>query len=536
MLKNISIRSKLIVGFSILILLVLFIGSFSYSKLSLLGKLTVNIYNHPLTVTRSSLLASNYTQEIAILMKEMVGESNVQIIQKNKVSIDNLAAKLDVELGIVEKQILGAEGEALIEKVQDSVLKWESIREEYVESVLNGRTPRDEAREYRVELLSLMLSLSDYASIKADGFFEQAKSTTESTLSVVMLLIITAIIIAILSALYLMRSVIPPLNHLKDTILRIESKSDLTQRISVQGRNEIGEAANAINSMLEKFQSSLNTVSEATSQLARTAKETSSITTQTSDAIQQQMSETSQVASAISELTASVDEVASSATNAASTADTANGQVTSGLDSMTQTRSNIQGLVDEIHHASEVIRALEADSEKIGAILDVIRGVAEQTNLLALNAAIEAARAGEHGRGFAVVADEVRNLASKTSSSTEEINQMILSLQSSSKGAVDAMSSSQVKAADANTQAEETGKSLNAIATSIAEINDMSIQIASAAEEQATVTTEISNNVLRINDMSEETSRASNNTQIAGTELTRLAAELQSMVAEFKLS
>ena len=536
MLNNISIKWKLIVGFSILIILVLFIGFFSYSKLMLLGKQTESIYHHPLTVIRSSLLASNYTQEIAILMKEMVGEADKNQVNRNKLAVDNLAKQLDEQLVIVEKQILGDEGNALIAEVQSRVQNWGSIRNEYIDAVLMGRLPSDEAREYRIELLSLMLSLSDYASINADGFFERAESTTKATLSLVLLMIGSTIVVATLSALYLIRSVIPPLNNLKETIVMIESESDLTQRISVQGQNEIGASAHAINSMLDKFQSSLTVVSEATSQLASTAEETSAITNQTSDAIQQQMSETSQVASAISELSASVDEVAGSASTAAATANTANGLVKAGLSSMSQTRGNIQELVNEIQNASGVIRALETDSEKIGAILDVIRGVAEQTNLLALNAAIEAARAGEHGRGFAVVADEVRNLASKTSSSTEEINQMIFSLQNSSKGAVDAMSSSQAKAADANTQAEETGGSLNAIATSITEINDMSIQIASAAEEQAAVTTEISNNVLRINDMSEESSRASSNTRQASVELTRLATDLQDMVAAFKLS
>lgn len=536
MFNNLTIRTRLTAGFSILVILVLFLGIFSYSKLVLLGKQTENIYNHPLTVTRSSLEANNYIQEIAIIMKEMVGLTDQQAINKKRTDIDKIVNNLTEQLDIVEDRILGAEGEQLIEKVQIQVKQWESVRNDYITAVLAGNSPNDQAKQFREELLQKMHLLSDYASEKADGFYKNAKITTENTLSIVLALIVGAIAIAILAAIYLMRSVIPPLNKLKETVQLIESTSDLTQRIQIDEKTEIGDSANAVNSLLSKFQESMLMVSQATSQLASTAEETSSINQQTSDAIAQQMNETSQVASAISEMTVSVDEVASSASTAASTADNANAQVKSGLTAMEQTQGNINELVNEISRASEVIRTLESDSEKIGAILDVIQGIAEQTNLLALNAAIEAARAGEHGRGFAVVADEVRSLAAKTRTSTEEINSMIHSLQSSSKDAVDAMSLSQSKADQANTQADETGSALNGIASSIVQINDMSVHIATAAEEQASVTAEISENVLRINDMGEGTSRASQDTKQASLELTSLASDLQQMVAQYRVN
>jgi len=535
MFQNLTIRTRLTVGFSILIVLVLFIGMFAYSKLVLLGNQTANIYEHPLTVTRASLMANGEVQEIAILMKDMVQLSDKNSINQARIKMDKQVERLTEQLNIVEKSILGAEGDALVDKVQNRVEHWKPVRDAYVDALLAAKVPTNEAKQFRTELLQLTQSLSNYASEKADGFYDNAKATTESTLSVVLILIFGAIAIAVIAAIYLMRSVIPPLNKLKETVLMIETSSDLTQRINIDQQTEIGASADAVDSLLNKFQDSMQTVLGATSQLASTAEETSSITEQTSEAINQQMSETGQVASAISEMTASVEEVASSASVAASTADHANSQVKSGLGAMNKTQGNIEELVNEIGRASTVIKELEADSEKIGAILDVIQGIAEQTNLLALNAAIEAARAGEHGRGFAVVADEVRSLAAKTRSSTEEINQMIHSLQNSSRSAVEAMSLSRIKADEANIQAGETGTSLNAIATSMVEINDMSIQIASAAEEQSSVTSEISKNVLRINDMGEGTARASDDTKQASIELTRLASELQQMVAQYKV-
>ena len=536
MIQSLTIRTRLTAGFAILVILVLFIGMFSYSKLVLLGEQTKNIYEHPLTVTRASLMASNEIQEVAIIMKEMVQLSDKQSIKKSQTEMEQLVSNLTKQLDIVEDRILGAEGDALIAKVQSRVSQWKPVRDGYVDALIAGNTPTNEAKQFREELLQLMHSLSDYASEKADGFYNNAQTTIESTLSIVLIMIIGAIIIAVLAAIYLMRSVIPPLNKLKETVLMIESSSDLTQRINITEQTEIGASAHAVDNLLEKFQGSMHTVLEATSQLASTAEETSCITEQTSEAINQQMNETSQVASAISEMTASVEEVATSASVAASTADNANNQVQSGLGAMNKTQGNIEELVSEIHRASEVIRVLESDSEKIGAILDVIQGIAEQTNLLALNAAIEAARAGEQGRGFAVVADEVRNLAGKTRSSTEEINEMIHSLQSSSKSAVEAMSLSQAKADEASAQASETGDSLNAIAASMTQINDMSVQIATAAEQQSSVTAEISENVLRINDMGQGTSQASQDTKQASNELTHLAANLQEMVAQFKVN
>ena len=536
MFRSLTIKARLTMGFSILIILILFIGFFSYSKLILLGEQTENIYKHPLTVTRASLMASNNVQEIAIIMKEMKYLTDTQNINKSSAEINKLVEDLNLQLNTVKENILGAEGDALLLKVQERVSDWKLVRDNYKNAVLAGNPVGNDAGLFRAELLVQMNSLSDYASKKADGFYNKAKTTTQNTLSIVLALIISSIVIAILAALYILRSVIPPLEQFQNTVLNIESSSDLTQRININSKTEIGDSAKAVDSLLTMFQTSIRTVSEATSQLASTAEETLSINQQTSDAINTQMNETSQVASAITEMTASVDEVASGASTAAATADTANKQVQSGLEAMTQTQGNINELVNEIDRASEVIKTLEADSEKIGAILDVIQGIAEQTNLLALNAAIEAARAGEHGRGFAVVADEVRGLAAKTRTSTEEINQMIHSLQSSSKGAVEAMSLSKTKADAAHIQANETGTALTAIATSIVQINDMSAQIASAAEQQASVTAEISENVLRINDMSEGTARASDDTKQASSELTRLASELQQMVAQYKVN
>ncbi len=251
--------------------------------------------------------------------------------------------------------------------------------------------------------------------------------------------------------------------------------------------------------------------------------------------VSRQQSEIDQIATAINQMTATVQEVARSATDAASAASQADQEANNGKNVVTQTVDSIQTLATNVELAADVIQQLEVDTSDIGSVLDVIKGIADQTNLLALNAAIEAARAGEQGRGFAVVADEVRTLASRTQESTEEINIMIEKLQSGAKNAVTAMETGREQARTGVDQALLAGQSLDAITQSVATINDMNTQIASAAEEQSKVAEEINRNVVNISQVADET--ASNVSQAADQsyELGNLASVLNSEVEQFSV-
>jgi len=270
------------------------------------------------------------------------------------------------------------------------------------------------------------------------------------------------------------------------------------------------------------------------SQIAAAAEQLSAITAQTSAGVQNQKMETEQTATAMHEMAATVQEVAQNAEQASLAARAADQEAQQGNQVVQQAVSQIGHLATEVEESAEAIAALNQESARIGGVLEVIRNVAEQTNLLALNAAIEAARAGEQGRGFAVVADEVRALAKRAQDSTEEIEGLIASLQRLAKGAVEKMDSSRNLTQRTVTLAGEAGAALGRITQAVSTIEQMNQQIAAAAEEQSAVAETISESVTRVRDIGEQSASASQQTAASSAELARLGVELQGLVAQFR--
>lgn len=276
-------------------------------------------------------------------------------------------------------------------------------------------------------------------------------------------------------------------------------------------------------------------MNESASRIAVSSEQLLQIADTNSKDIARQTEETQQMATAITEMTATVQEVARSASEAADAASHADSESQAGADVVNQTIASIGELVSEVESAVSVISTLESESENIGMVLDVIRNIADQTNLLALNAAIEAARAGEQGRGFAVVADEVRSLASRTQESTQEIQQMMERLQNGTGEAVRVMHSSQEKTRETVAKAQLAGTSLESIKASVSTIHAMNTQIASAAEEQGVVANEINRSVVNIADISKKTAQGSSNSAEASRTLATLGEEMHGLVKQFKL-
>lgn len=344
-------------------------------------------------------------------------------------------------------------------------------------------------------------------------------------------LFLTALVLLLLF--WLAQQILKPVEALANTMTQAANKQDLTLRITVTKQDEVGAVGHAFNSMLNQFQQILKQVSGAATQIASSTEELSAITTQTNQGVHEQEMQTGQLAVAMNEMVATVQEVARHAAAAAEAANTANDTCHSGQQVIQNSAESINTLLESIQHAAEGIQRLEEDSGRIGSVLDVIRGIAEQTNLLALNAAIEAARAGEHGRGFAVVADEVRTLAGLTQNSTQEVQESIESLQMRSKEAVELMSKSQQQAQISADQTRSAGKAFAAIVKDVVQINDMNVQIASAAEEQSAVSEEINQNVTVISEIAEHSAKGATQTAQSSSALANLAVDLQASAAQF---
>ncbi len=331
------------------------------------------------------------------------------------------------------------------------------------------------------------------------------------------------------------RSIIVPIRVMRTAIAQIARDSDLSLRIPVTGTNGISDAGREFNKMLDKFRAIVEQVSSSSAQLASASAQMSSVTEKTSQGVRSQRGEIDQVAAAMNEMSATVQEVARNAEQAAHAAQSADQSAKSGALVATEAMGGIDALVSEVERSASAIHELEAESESIGMVLDVIKGIAEQTNLLALNAAIEAARAGEQGRGFAVVADEVRTLASRTQKSTQEIHQMIERLQAGASNAVQVMEAARGKGKLGVEQVERAAESLAEIAGAVATINDMNNQIASAAEQQSSVAEEVNRNVVNISHGSAQSAHGTEQAALASGELARLASDLHQLVAQFKV-
>ncbi len=327
-----------------------------------------------------------------------------------------------------------------------------------------------------------------------------------------------------------------PLNAAVDAMKDVsEGEGDLTMRLTVSGKDEIGQLASSFNGFITKMQDVIREVTASTSQLSAAAEEMSMITSETRTGVQRQQSETALVATAITEMSSTVHEVANNAETAASAASQADTQAEQGKQIVSSTMSSITTLASEVETAATVINQLEKDSESIGSVLEVIRGIAEQTNLLALNAAIEAARAGEQGRGFAVVADEVRSLASRTQESTQEIQEMIEHLQKGSRDAVTAMEAGQEQAHQTVEQASQAETSLNEISTAVAQINEMNAHIAQASRQQGEVVEEVNKNIVNITQVSDDAANGAEQLSTASHEMANLAVNLEGQVSHFKI-
>ncbi|MFC3152942.1 methyl-accepting chemotaxis protein [Litoribrevibacter euphylliae] len=419
----------------------------------------------------------------------------------------------------------------------------QSVNSDSIKAALNGEEGFLHIFDYRnVEVLSAFTPLEFrgvtwalVAEIDEAEAFVSANEVSNTIATNAIIVFVIVAVIAIASSYVFSKSLSTPIIRLKEHLETVGSTADLTMVLEPSGKDEISDITRSFNTMMAKFRDSLHKVSDASSQLSAASEQTMSATQQTLVRAQEQLSQSSQAATAMNEMTATVQEVANHTNEAANATNEANQATQTGRENVEELINTIESLASRLSSAGEVTDRLSKESDQINTVVDVIRNIAEQTNLLALNAAIEAARAGEQGRGFAVVADEVRALAGKTHDSTQEINQMVEALQKGSKDTVEAIEASLAEVQNAVAKTDDAGQSLNSITESVNTVNEMNLQIATTAEEQISVSEEINQNITHIAEMAEKTDEDAKQTSQSAQSVARLSEQLAELISCFKI-
>ncbi|MGA6098540.1 HAMP domain-containing methyl-accepting chemotaxis protein [Stutzerimonas marianensis] len=414
-----------------------------------------------------------------------------------------------------------------VEQIRTVLSDYRSAIETFVGATQAIAKARQEMTDQQKEIVRLSDALYQFQLDRLD--IESGEARNRLIVSTLL-----ALLLGILAAWLITRQIILPLRTTLADVERIAS-GDLTATAKVTRRDELGVLQQGIQQMGTTLRELIGGIRDGVSQISSAAEELSAVTTQTSAGVNSQKEETDQVATAMHEMSATVQEVARNAEQAAQAATEADHEAREGDRVVAEVVAQIERMAGEVIRSSDAMVVLQSDSDKIGSVMNVIRAVAEQTNLLALNAAIEAARAGEAGRGFAVVADEVRGLAQRTQKSTEEIEQLVTALQGGTQQVAAIMQNSRDLTESSVELTRRAGTSLARITHTVSNIQAMNQQIATAAEEQSAVAEEISRSVVNVRDLSEQAAAASEETASSSVELARLGSQLQSMVSRFRI-
>lgn len=539
-LRNMKIGTRAASVFTLLGVLVLVMGLLSLYETRQMDRSTDEIRNTwiPAMVALSDV-GTNLGRARAITLRTAL-ETQASARQSGMALVDSINQQLTSGIKAYEATIVAADDRALFNTFTTAERQYLDQQKRVLGLIVAGKA--DEANALLTGamaqsadvMMKALGALLDYNSNGAEAASQRSSDVADEAFSVIVvsLLIILGALVAI--AILLTRSIVVPLADAVAVAERVAT-NDLTQDIRVQGQDEPALLLAALARMQSSLRDTLRKISASSDQLASASEELHSVTEDTSRGLHQQSAEIDQAATAVNQMTAAVEEVANNAVTTADASKGADQSTRDGRDQVNQALSSIQHLVDDVSGTSTEIEQLATSANEISRVLDVIGAIAGQTNLLALNAAIEAARAGEAGRGFAVVADEVRALAHRTQESTAEIEQMIAGIQNGTERAVTAMHSSRSRANGTLEVAQSAGEALEVIAEAIASINQRNLVIASASEEQAQVAREVDRNLVNIRDLSMQTSAGANQTSAAAQDLSRLAVDLNGMVAQFKL-
>ena len=539
-LRNMNIAPRAFLGFALIGTLMLILGA---GALLQMGQIRSAAEDISTTSVPSIQNLDEFTQlalRLRVLSYRLLINREPDVQQKTMELLDLRNQEIRTAETQYEKYISSPQEQAVYDRYKQLMGQYGQLQDRMRNYSRNDQV--DQLRELlNTELLenseAINKELNNLMRINGQQITEanqRASDMYSAAIKLVVFLLLLATALTIACALLLTRSITQPITQALEAAEAI-AEGNLTRPIKVDGSDEAGRLLQAMAKMQGKLRDTLQRISGSATQLASAAEELNCVTDESAKGLTQQNNEIEQAATAVNEMTSAVEEVARNAVSTSEASKNATASAGDGRDLVLETVSAIERMSGDVQSTATLIGNLAAESRDIGKVLDVIRGLADQTNLLALNAAIEAARAGEAGRGFAVVADEVRALAHRTQQSTSEIERMIGSIQGGTEQAVDSMRNSTERAESTLNIAKGAGLALDTINTAIVEINERNLVIASAAEEQAQVAREVDRNLVNIRDLSVQSATGASQTSSASNELSRLAVDLNSMVSRFSL-
>ncbi|WP_346833029.1 methyl-accepting chemotaxis protein [Pseudomonas abietaniphila] len=539
-LRNMNIAPRAFLGFSIIGLLMLILGIFALSQMSKINDATETMATNNVPSIKSLDKLTEASIRLRVLSYRLMLNRDPDTLQK---TVDLLAMRnkqIDDARAIYVKLISAPEEQAAYDQYLSLLNDYRRL-EDRMKS-LSSANKLDEltsllSADLQTNSDQMNVVLGKLVEINTQQINDTNKDAARqysTAFTMVVTLLIIATVLTLLFAWLLTNSITRPIASALKAAEEI-AEGDLTRTIHVDGTDEAGRLLTAMLKMQSKLRDTLQRISGSATQLASAAEELNAVTDESARGLSQQNNEIEQAATAVNEMTSAVEEVARNAVSTSEASKNATSSASDGRDLVQETVSAIERMSGDVQSTATLIGNLADESRDIGKVLDVIRGLADQTNLLALNAAIEAARAGEAGRGFAVVADEVRALAHRTQQSTSEIERMIGSIQGGTEQAVNSMRSSTERAESTLNIAKGAGVALDTINSAVVEINERNLVIASAAEEQAQVAREVDRNLVNIRDLSTQSATGAHQTTAASSELSRLAVDLNGMVARFRV-
>ena len=539
-IRSLNIAPRAGLGFGLLALMVFVLGGFALMQMANMREQSDQVETNWLPSVMAVGEMNQDLLRVRALTLRLLVNRDPQAVAQNEQKISDIKKQLHNAQSLYDALIVLPQERVLFDRFkveeQQYLQRQEQVmafsRQNQVEEaikVVNGEMNHlaDALAGTLGELVTLNKDSANQAADLAQRVFSQSR------IWVIGMIAVTALITIALAVL-LTRSIVLPLAQSVRVAQGVAS-GDLTGEITVSGKDEPSRLQQALKSMQENLRETIRRISDSSNQLASASEELSSVTEDATRGLHQQSQEIEQAATAVNQMTAAVEEVASNAVATSQASRESDRIAQHGREQVHQTVLSIESLADDVTANATQVEDLAQKVYGISKVLDVIRSIAEQTNLLALNAAIEAARAGEAGRGFAVVADEVRALAHRTQQSTREIEQMIGGIQQGTDQAVSSMQQSNGRARATLDIAKSAGTALEEIASAFTLINERNLVIASASEQQAAVAREVDRNLMNIRDLAMQTSAGANQTSAASHELSRLAVDLNSMVARFSV-